>query len=665
MRRLESKPASDARCGAAELDTVLVVSPRLAMNAPVPSDSRVSAGTASFWVVEGAVLCACPDCRAPMSVRLWLGIADCWNCGAAIELTEEQEREIERVLQKGATPAPTSNTASNSAAIVLPTNAPAVPKPNSAPAPLVRQEPARPESTPSPTRPPVPVSPPPAAAKPTPPSTLPPPPPAVARPAAAPGVATRKLQRRRRRDWIRDLLRDMPAWLISLLLHMLLFLLLGLLNIQEKTEAPFITISTTVSREKAEGEFTIEVDDKDEVAFNLPLPDNMDLKNKQTRDALIAANQDARQLQIDPELPVPNMPALDRVRDLAASDDPVRRSIAVRDPRLRVEVVKQEGGTTLTEAAVSRGLRWLASQQRADGGWSNGNSGFDTANTALALMPFLGAGQTPTVGPYRNHVAKGLRWLKEKQKADGDLRGGASQHPGMYAHGIASIVMCDAFALTGDESLRKPAQLAVDFIVAAQNDAGGWRYFPRQDADLSVVGWQLMALQSGRMAGLKVPSETLELADQYLDSVSHEEGALYSYQRQGGEARPTPTMTAEGLLCRMYLGWRKDTPGLVRGVEVLSTEFLPEKRQPNIYYWYYGTQVFHHYGGPEWERWNLRMRDILVDSQVTQGPHAGSWHPEGDRWGSAGGRIFVTSLSVCSLEVYYRHAPIYRQLKLD
>lgn len=457
----------------------------------------------------------------------------------------------------------------------------------------------------------------------------------------------------------------MPAWLVSLILHMALLSLLSVLNIYEQTEQRFITISTAVSREKSAGEFTIQVDDQDEVAFNLPLPDNVDLKNKQVRDALIAANQDARQLQIDPELRTPNMPALDQVKQLASSDDPARRSLAVRDPRLRVEVVRQEGGTTLTEAAVSRGLRWLALQQQRDGRWTNGNAGFDTANTALALMPFLGAGQTPTVGNYKDHVAKGLRWLRAKQEANGDLRGGAAQHPGMYAHGIAGIVLCDAFALTGDESLRGPAQRAIDFIVAAQSDSGGWRYFPRQDADLSVVGWQLMALQSGRMAGLNVPSETLELADQYLDTVAHDEGAQYSYQRQGGEARPTPAMTAEGLLCRMYLGWRKDSPGLVRGIEVLAKDHLPDRRQPNIYYWYYGTQAFHHYGGKEWEAWNQRMRDILVDTQVTQGPHAGSWHPEGDRWGSTGGRIFITSLSVCSLEVYYRHAPIYRQIQLD
>ena len=51
--------------------------------------------------MEGdALMCACPDCRAPMSIRLWLMVADCWRCGTSIELSEEQEREARRVLQQ-------------------------------------------------------------------------------------------------------------------------------------------------------------------------------------------------------------------------------------------------------------------------------------------------------------------------------------------------------------------------------------------------------------------------------------------------------------------------------------------------------------------------------------------------------------------------------------
>jgi hypothetical protein len=171
----------------------------------------------------------------------------------------------------------------------------------------------------------------------------------------------------------------------------------------------------------------------------------------------------------------------------------------------------------------------------------------------------------------------------------------------------------------------------------------------------------------------------MELAGQYLDSVSPAivikerdrekqqdkaipmvEGAVYWYQPR---TRPSETMTAEGLLCRMYLGWNKnDNPALNDGVDWLVNYHLPRPDDKNMYYWYYATQVMHHYGGPEWERWNLHMRSTLTETQVVSGQHAGSWSPGGPH---QDGRIYMTALAICSLEVYYRHSPIYRQIKLD
>jgi hypothetical protein len=247
-----------------------------------------------------------------------------------------------------------------------------------------------------------------------------------------------------------------------------------------------------------------------------------------------------------------------------------------------------------------------------------------------------------------------------EQRPDGDLRGRSDGNAGMYAHGQATIVLCEAFLMTGDEELRRPAQRAVDFIVNAQHAAGGWRYSPGQPGDTSVLGWQWMALQSARAANLTVPDETLELAANFLDSVGHQGGSLYSYL-QGHP--PTHVMTAEALLCRIYQGWKLDTPELMRGVEYLTTNHLPRERDPNIYYWYYATQTMHHVGGDDWDTWNAHMREILVDLQERRGHAAGSWSPRGDH-ASAGGRIYMTALAVCSLEVYYRHLPLFRQLEL-
>ena len=98
------------------------------------------------------------------------------------------------------------------------------------------------------------------------------------------------------------------------------------------------------------------------------------------------------------------------------------------------------------------------------------------------------------------------------------MRGDSSSNAGMYAHAQSTMVLCEAFLMTGDEQLRIPAQKAVDFIVKSQHIRGGWRYQPNQPGDTSVVGWQLMALQSARAANLTVPAETFELAGYYLDT---------------------------------------------------------------------------------------------------------------------------------------------------
>ena len=463
-----------------------------------------------------------------------------------------------------------------------------------------------------------------------------------------------------------------------MLVHLILLTLLALLTTEvEPEEGPFITLSTMLSREVTEGGDTLTIKPEELAQFDLPLPNRADLNDERKREALLAAAQHARDLRLEDD--PPHLPDLELVKQKVGTADGVAHGFLARDPRLRVEVVTKEGGTTLTEAAVARGLKWMANHQNADGSWSlhgfhragdcncNGDGAFHgkSPGTALAMLPYLGAGQTHLAGKYKGTVSRGLRWLISNQAEGGDLRAGADGNEGMYTHGQAAIVLCEAFAMTGDEQLRVPAQKAIDFIVAAQYRDGGWRYRPEpksQRGDTSVVGWQLMALQSARAANLTVPEETWQMADLYLDSVEHRGGSQYSYQAGGG---PTPVMTAEALLCRMYLGWTSSDPGLVRGIEWLAAQHPPERGRPNIYYWYYGTQVMHHYGGSEWDEWNLQMRDILCKSQETRGHAAGSWSPGGHDHAGAGGRIYVTSLAICTLEVYYRHLPIFRQLELS
>ena len=318
----------------------------------------------------------------------------------------------------------------------------------------------------------------------------------------------------------------------------------------------------------------------------------------------------------------------------------------------------------------------MAEHQNSDGSWSldrfhhtpscrgrcrqAGHISSNAAGTALVLLPFLGAGQTHMTGIYQDVVSVGLRWLLSHQKPNGDLRQGRNDDGAMYTHGQATIVLCETYAMTRDERFHEPAQRAVDFIIAAQHSAGGWRYEPKQRGDTSVLGWQLMALHSARAAGLDVPSAALARAGDYLDSVQGPQGSRYRY-RPGSPL--TAPMTAEGLLCRVYLGWPRNHSGIRLGTQHLLMEHPPDAGSPNFYYWYYATQVMHHVGGPRWDKWNRLMRDVLVTTQETRGHQAGSWQPRGG-YASRGGRLYVTSLAVCCLEVYYRHAPVFRRVSL-
>jgi hypothetical protein len=470
-------------------------------------------------------------------------------------------------------------------------------------------------------------------------------------------------------------LSQIPAWLASLLLHLFVLILLALIHFRRDTYYESITLSTMVGLFDREDVIAKFVDPVDNIAFDLPVPEVDRPVTERQRKALMRANDDAQRIRFDPDEPHPELPDLERLKR-AIGTDPNVRTLAVRDPRLRVEMIRQEGGTTLTEAAVARGLLWMARHQNDDGSWSldgfdesprcrgqcsgQGDLRSNSAATSLCLLPFLGAGQTHFSGRYKDSVSSGLRWMLTQQKPDGDLRGSSSGQVGMYAHGQSAIVLCEAYALTLDESLRQPAQRAIDFIVAAQHPGGGWRYQPGEEGDTSVFGWQIMALQSARAAGLDVAPGTLELAAKYLESVQSQRGSRYAYRPR---QEPTHIMTAEALLCRMYMGWTMHNRPLKAGISFLAAKHLPDPHEFDVYYWYYATQVMHHAGGRNWRKWNQSLREILVHAQETAGHEAGSWAPRGPH-AHVGGRIYVTSLAVCTLEVYYRHAPIFRSLDI-
>jgi hypothetical protein len=224
---------------------------------------------------------------------------------------------------------------------------------------------------------------------------------------------------------------------------------------------------------------------------------------------------------------------------------------------------------------------------------------------------------------------------------------------------MATVTLCEAYAMTRDKSLLTPAQNAVDFITTSQDaKTGGWARKAGQPPSTLVTAWQLLALKSAHMAYLSVAPDTIKKAISFLDRVQTNGGAGYAPTIGAGTPRADDLSCAAGLLCRMYLGWSQDHPALALGVRKIG-QAGPSKN--DAMYNLFATQVMRHYEDEFWKPWNGVMRDQLVNSQSKTGDEKGSWFNPSDVRAAEGGRLMQTALNAMIMEVYYRHMPIYRK----
>ncbi len=389
----------------------------------------------------------------------------------------------------------------------------------------------------------------------------------------------------------------------------------------------------------------------------------------------------------------PNVIRSDTEGAIGKNSGKVPATYRLRTSPARKKIALDMGANEDSERAVEASLQWLANHQNPEGFWEaiestlgkepdpaisfsnlaeRERSGFqsETGLTSLAVLAFLGKGYTHEDNPFAENVERALRWLVSQQDSKGFLGGRSNRYARMYCHGMATIALGEAYGMTKDPTLREPLVRAVQFIVEAQYPDGSWRYtdwrkLKDPEGDMSLFGWQLMALKSARTAGLAVPQSAMKRAIDYLIDQGEDlkrrgltqHGGLAAYRRRDSES-PKPSMTAESLFCKQMLGIKRTNRASIEAADYLL-KHLPQRSKQDLYYWYYGTLAMYHHGGEAWRRWNQALRDNLVADQRTDGDFAGSWNPRAP-WGDYGGRVFSTSLSTLCLEVYYRFLPLYQ-----
>jgi hypothetical protein len=479
------------------------------------------------------------------------------------------------------------------------------------------------------------------------------------------------------------LFQAVPSWAISMLVHVLVLLVLGVLTIADPVKIVNILSASSTGKDGPEiEEFTIEEIDPGEVAESeemtepmVDLPESMEMVDTTSVDIPM----EIASVPIDmSDFAADMAPSAATLQSLSSMNS---QALSSRSSDMKKKLLREYGGNDSSEAAVAKALKWIAKHQMPNGGWtfmhtavrrdSGGNPGDEAraksfnAATAMALLPFLGSGQTHMTGEYKKTVRLGLAFLIKNGKPkvinglptlDFSEAGGT-----LYSHGLVAIVLCEAYAMSQDPALMAPAQAAINFTVYAQFSDGGWRYSPRGAApgDTSVTGWHVMALKSAHMGYLTVPPVTVKGAINFLDTVQADGGSIYGYTERPTSIGGREACTAIGLLCRMYTGWDKNHPGIKKGVEKLARVGVDKR---DMYYNYYAAQVLRHHGGPEWNRFNVELRDWLVQTQETTGGAEGSWYFEdtkAHRGPHEGGRLLSTAMATMILEVYYRHMPIY------
>jgi hypothetical protein len=276
-------------------------------------------------------------------------------------------------------------------------------------------------------------------------------------------------------------------------------------------------------------------------------------------------------------------------------------------------------------------------------------------------MAFLSAGHLPGEGPFGSTLDRGIRYVLNSQREDG-LWGETGVYE-MYQHGICTLMVAEVAGLTDakkNQEIRQKLSKAVALILKAQRTEkdvyrGGWRYYMNSpDADMSITGWQILALKAAKNIGCDVPSQRIDMA---LDFVMRcwepaKEGGGFSYM-PGNQGGVTVGCTGTGVLAmRICAPGNKHTNEILQAGAYLLKNRIPVDDAYFFYAHYYAAQAAFQLGGNYWNSYRPIFHKSLFSGQNANG----SWISNDGL-----GPSFGTAMAILALAVEFRFLPIYQR----
>lgn len=322
-----------------------------------------------------------------------------------------------------------------------------------------------------------------------------------------------------------------------------------------------------------------------------------------------------------------------------------------------------KGGGRASMRTVDLGLEWLKRHQNSAGSWSAatfdanceknkcsgaGDPALDVRVTALALLSFLGGGNSPNSGKYKQSVSKGLNWLVDSQDRTSGLLVRAETHERFgIDHALATFALSEGYSARRLPHLKEPTELGIRWLQSQRVKGSGWRRSgaTEGECDLSMTTYSLLALLSARDFGLAHDPIAIFEAHEWLKS------------RAVSDA---PLENAMVLLCRLLLDDEPTDPALRLLADAVHAEVQAKWADRNAVdpeFAYFACYAMVQMGGTDWNRMEVRCLESMVKAQVTgAGDEMGSF-PGFARAPSepSGGRVETTAYFTLCVQAYYHY----------
>ncbi|MCE9562048.1 MAG: prenyltransferase [Planctomycetes bacterium] len=350
--------------------------------------------------------------------------------------------------------------------------------------------------------------------------------------------------------------------------------------------------------------------------------------------------------------------------------DPGAKSDFASNSKSGAEFINQD-----TQAAIDRGLDFIARNQLADGSFrvsehrpSDHLAGAVVGISSLAGLALMAAGNQPGRGKYGKTVSRAVEYVSSMANGhhtgflttpDSQALARLANNPApMYSHGFGTLFLsevCGMLPSAGrDTKLRGALEQAVAFTVSAQNALGGWRYEPLvQFADVSVTTAQMMALRAARNAGVFVAANVVKKGADFIKGCQMQDGGFSYLKGQGGGSAFARTAAS---IVGLYSAGIYEGDAVSKGLKYLQ-QFTPGRQVsprevPPPHYWYgqyYAALAMWTAGDNYWSAWLPAIRDELLAKARASG---GMWVDVNY------GNVYATAMALIVLQLPNNYLPI-------